>query len=371
MKNERLIVALLVAVSSVLMTDVSFAVPPRIGNSSTQSTGGIDTKIGVKSNQGLVIKSQNVKLAEQLAPAVKNGVSLPRDLGSADPELNEGIRSYQNGQGRESPMTKQEVEADPDCNELPYGKSYLHDFNDRVAELCNLTPDNRAICYALAWLEHKGYIPQGTVLNVDGQHNAKFVCTNGEEYVFDKNGNLIASGINEGTFNISDPLKDPLGHAFNDVLAAVLALPQKSSMTKDEFYDFLEKYIAKNKITIKIPDFSKLIDFLKETVGCLSRINAMSHKPSKDDRAGYNKLMSRCWDELIAIGDEIERMNLSEEEKSRFKDKLDERYRESVMPYIDKIDTLKKQIEAKGYGRFKDIGPKYERFRLNAPQAVR
>lgn len=125
---------------------------------------------------------------------------------------------------------------------------------------------------------------------------------------------------------------------------------------------------------VKIPDFSKLIDLLKEVVGCLSRINAMSHKPSKDDRVGYNKLMSRCLDELIAIGYEIERMNLSEEEKSRFKDKLDERFRESVMPYIDKINTLQKQIEAKGYGRFDGIDPKYERFRLgtpNATQAVR
>ena len=199
---------------------------------------------------GLVIKPQSVMLAEQLLAPIKNGVSLPRDLGSADPELNEAIRSYQNGQGSESPMTKQKVEADSDCHELPYSKSLLHDFNDRVAEVCNLTPDMRATCYLLAGLEHLGYLPNGTVLNVDGQHNVKFVCTNGEEYVFDKDGKLIASGINEGTFNRSDSQKDIIGHIFNDMFAAVRALPRKSSMTKDEFYDFLKEYIAKNTITI-------------------------------------------------------------------------------------------------------------------------
>ena len=149
---------------------------------SSNSGGAYLTSSGAdrSANNGLVIKPDNVVLAEQLLLPAENGVCLPRDLKSTDPELNEAIRSFQNGQGAVNSMTKQKVEADPDCNELPYSKSLLHDFNDQVAEVCNLTPDMRATCYLLAGLEHLGYFPKGTVLNVDGQHNVKFVCTNGE-----------------------------------------------------------------------------------------------------------------------------------------------------------------------------------------------
>lgn len=222
-----------------------------LGLPSARAAGAYEPK-GTESGQGLVIKPKSVRMAEQLLPAVKNGVCLPRDLVSTDPVLNEAMRSYKNGQGDQIPTVKKEVEDNPDCHELPYGKAILHDFNDQVAEACNLTPDMRAACYILAGFEHLGAIPSGTVLNVDGHHNVKFVCSNGEEFVFDKDGNFIANGINEGTFNLADPEKKPVKHIFDDMLAAVMALPQKSSMSKDEFYSFLEKYVGEHKITIPL-----------------------------------------------------------------------------------------------------------------------
>lgn len=326
------------------------------------------------SKQGLVIKPENVMMAEQLLPAVKNGVCLPRDLVSTDPELNEAIRSYKNGQGDKIPTARKEVENNQDCHELPHEKAILHDFNDQFAEACNLTPDMRAMCYVLAGFEYLGAIPNGTVLNVDGQHNVKFVCANGEEYVFDKDGNFISNGINEGTFNLANPEEEPIKHIFDDILAAVRALPQKSAMSKDEFYSFLEEYIEEHKITIpqrnnkqeekvrhdeknvcvadKIPDLTNLINLMNQSIEHLRKINAMSQKPSEHDRVAYNELVGRIGKEIEKFGKTFDeyskRMNLTLTQKEQ----LSKKFEETIEPYLETMMTLMQQIEAKGYWHF-------------------
>lgn len=347
---------------------------------------------GSEANNGLVIKPRNVMMAEQLAPAVKNGVCLSRDLVSSDPELNEAMRSYKNGQGNESQMTLQNVETNPDCHKLPYDKTLLHDFNNQFAEACNLTPDMRAACYLLAGLEHLGAIPKGTILNVDGEHNVKFVCANGEEHVFDRSGKLISNGINEGTFNLADPENEPVKHIFADMLAAVQALPQKSSMAKDEFYSFLKEYIDNKKITIggqkvrledqvcsgglplsgtvKIPDLSNLISMLKQMIAYLRRINAMGQKPSDEESVGYNRLLSFAQEEFKKISEAIEvtsmqitQMNIPKQEQRRIAEELGKQMAERIKPYCDTIESLQRQIEAKGYGHFGHVSFNPKSFR--------
>lgn len=114
---------------------------------------------------------------------------------------------------------------------------------------------------------------------------------------------------------------------------------------------------------IKIPDLSKLVDLVKQTVEQLRKINAMSQKPSAADYAGYNGLSARAMAEVKAIEDEIGRMNLTEDEKNKLGEELGKQMREKVMPYCDTIASLKRQIEAKGYGRFHEsnfnFDPKY------------
>lgn len=114
---------------------------------------------------------------------------------------------------------------------------------------------------------------------------------------------------------------------------------------------------------VKIPDLSKLIDLVKQTVEQLRKINAMSQKPSAADYAGYNGLGAKAMAEIKAIEGEIGRMNLTENEKIKLGEELGKQMREKVMPYCNTIASLKRQIEAKGYGRFEDsnfnFDPKY------------
>lgn len=183
---------------------------------------------------------------EQIRESVKNGVCLERDVvANAPPEVREHVRGYQNGGGN-LPASSEEALNNESCQPLDYGKSFLHDFNEKVADICNQSPETRSICYAAAFVEYIGGLPKGTVLNVDGEHNLKIVCSNGEEYVFDKDGKIIPRGINEGTFNISDP-EDWVGHVQNDIIAAILKLPDKSSLTQEECVKSLEEYIARER----------------------------------------------------------------------------------------------------------------------------
>ena len=38
------------------------------------------------------------------------------------------------------------------------------------------------------------------------------------EAVFDQNGNLVTDPVNEGSYNMSDPVSDPFGHFIDDVI---------------------------------------------------------------------------------------------------------------------------------------------------------
>ena len=177
----------------------------------------------------------NANKAQQLVDQLNavDGVDYKRDVvKDAPPEVREAIRGYQNGQGS-LPATSEEALSDSACRELDYSKSYLHDFNEKVAGICNSSPEMRFVCYVAAFLEFIGELPNGTVLNVDGAHNLKVVCDGGREYVFDKDGKVIPDGINEGTFNINDP-EEWFAHFKNDMIAAIQKLPGKSSLTKEE-----------------------------------------------------------------------------------------------------------------------------------------
>lgn len=186
----------------------------------------------------------------QTKEALDNGVCFDKAaVAREDPVVRETIRGYLNGQGS-LPKTPSDALKDETCSPLDYSKSFLHDFNDKVSQICNVAPEARAICYSLAVLEFLGALPQGTVLNAEGEHNIKIVCTGGEEYVFDKDGRIVDRGINEGTFNLSPP-EDLVGHTFNDIIAAIQNLPEKSSLTKEEAIKALEEYIRKHNAIIE------------------------------------------------------------------------------------------------------------------------
>jgi hypothetical protein len=54
---------------------------------------------------------------------------------------------------------------------------------------------------------------------IDPKNNNKYVSTDGhQEGVYDQNGNLVTDPVNMGTYNISDPNTNTIGHFFNDVL---------------------------------------------------------------------------------------------------------------------------------------------------------
>lgn len=103
---------------------------------------------------------------------------------------------------------------------------------------------------------------------------------------------------------------------------------------------------------VKIPDLSKLIDLVKQIMEQLRKINAMSHKPSEEDYADYNKLANMAQAEFKAIENEIAQMNLTENEKVELGKELNKQINEKLQPYVEPLASLTKQIEAKGYGHF-------------------
>lgn len=113
----------------------------------------------------------------------------------------------------------------------------------------------------------------------------------------------------------------------------------------------------------KMPDLTKLINLFKQAVEYLRRMNAMSNKPGEEYYVGYNKLGAKARAEMKVIEDEIAQMNLTEAEKVELGNELGKQVREKVMPYCDTLESLKRQLEAKGYGRFEDsnfnFNPKY------------
>lgn len=114
---------------------------------------------------------------------------------------------------------------------------------------------------------------------------------------------------------------------------------------------------ADKEIGVKIPDLSKLIDAMRRMAECLRKINAMSSKPSEEDYAEYNKLMDKFAEEAEKVEkvleDEIGKMK-TEDEQVKFSKQLgdlfDRQYGGSKL--CNEILSLKKQIQAKGYGRF-------------------
>ena len=226
----KMITGLLAIVAGALVFDSAFAVP-RYSASVPQVDSELNHMVQTKA-------------------ALDHGVCFDKAaVAREDPTVRETIRGYLNGQGS-PPESPNDALKDKTCGPLDYSKSYLHDFNDKVSQICNASPEARAICYLLAVSEFLGALPQGAVLNAEGEHNIKIVCTGGEEYVFDKDGRIVDRGINEGTFNLSPP-EDWAGHALNDIIAAIQNLPEKSSLTRDEAIKALEECIRKRHAIIE------------------------------------------------------------------------------------------------------------------------
>ena len=225
-----MITGLLAIVAGAIVLNTSFAVP-RYSASVPQVDSELNHMVQTKA-------------------ALDHGVCFDKAaVAREDPAVRETIRGYLNGQGS-PPESPNDALKDKTCGPLDYSKSYLHDFNDKVSQICNASPEARAICYLLAVSEFLGALPQGAVLNAEGEHNIKIVCTGGEEYVFDKDGRIVDRGINEGTFNLSPP-EDWAGHALNDIIAAIQNLPEKSSLTRDEAIKALEECIRKRHAIIE------------------------------------------------------------------------------------------------------------------------
>lgn len=248
------------SISAVFIVTVANAANPAAGLYDNQRQKDSSYKIEqqkpsyLKYSQGAddVIRSlDDAKLNQlkQMKESMSNGVCLDkRVLVREDSDIREVGRGYLNGQGQ-LPESPSEALKDESCKQLDYGKSFLHDFNDNVAQICNASPETRTICYLLAVAEFLGGLPQGTVLNVEGEHNIKIVCDGGEEYVFDKDGRIVESGIDEGTFNLSSP-EDWVGHAINDILAAVEKLPAKSSLSREDAIKILDECIRQRRAIV-------------------------------------------------------------------------------------------------------------------------
>lgn len=104
----------------------------------------------------------------------------------------------------------------------------------------------------------------------------------------------------------------------------------------------------------KIPDLSKLVDLLKQTMEQLRKINAKNSKPSDKDFKDHNMLVGEACNEVRKIGDEVRKMHLSEQERIRMGEELDRLWGEKIKQYCKTIEELRKQIEAKGYGHFEN-----------------
>ena len=62
------------------------------------------------------------------------------------------------------------------------------------------------------------YHEMWTDYSVNPQNNNKYVAEDGREVVFDENGDIVLDPVNRGTYNFEDPLSNPIGHFFEDVL---------------------------------------------------------------------------------------------------------------------------------------------------------
>ena len=104
----------------------------------------------------------------------------------------------------------------------------------------------------------------------------------------------------------------------------------------------------------KIPDLSKLVDLLKQTMEQLRKINAKNSKLGDKDFKDHNMLVGEACNEVRKIGDEVRKMHLSEQERIRMGEELDRLWGEKIKQYCKTIEELRKQIEAKGYGHFEN-----------------
>lgn len=315
-------------------------------------------------NAGAGLDDAKLNRLEQTKEAIGNGVCFDKKaVAGEDVAVRETVRGYLNGKGQ-LPESPDEALKDGTCRTLGYGKSYLHDFNDKVAGICNASPENRALCYLLAVAEFYGGLPPGTVLNVEGNHNIKIVCDGGEEYVFDKDGRIVDSGINEGTFNLSPP-ENWVGHALNDIIAAVQQLPVKSSLSKEEAVRLLDDCIRRRREAVakaesdtrdlfsgkkpagetlarggKSADtrniamgVSRLEELLKKKLAILEKIVSRGTKATEDEIDVNNALSKEFESELKRISEQIESLPLTDKEKSAL-----------FVREMEKLDALGKRL---------------------------
>ena len=171
------------------------------------------------------------------------------------------------------------------------------------------------------------------------------------------NGNRIYENNYEKQSRVKDASKladndlyDP--SRFKDIAQAAFELQDKGKI------DFSK--VDNDVGDVKIPDLSNLISILKQMIEYLRRINAMGQKPSDEELVGYNRLLSSAQEELkriiTAMEVKIEQMSTSKQEQRRIAEELGKQMAERIEPYCDTIESLQRQIEAKGYGHFGHVG---------------
>ena len=201
-----------------------------------------------------------------------------------------------------------------------------------------------------------GGLPRGTVLNVDGEHNLKIVCDNGREYVFDKDGKIIPDGINEGTFNISNP-ENWASHTLNDIIAAIKRLPNKSSMTKDECVKLLKDYQerevkAKEQAEALFTgidnfsvDISQLEALIKKMIEFSQRLLDAGEKATDRQISTYNSYAAEAGQELGRLLQPILALPISDAEKSKI---VAEKIERKLKTLVERHQTLQKQLVSRG-----------------------
>lgn len=109
-----------------------------------------------------------------------------------------------------------------------------------------------------------------------------------------------------------------------------------------------EASLGSTVLVSKMPDLTKLIDLMKQGVEELRKILAAGREPSGAECDAYNKLATKVKEASVAIGEELKRQNFTVAEQEQYGRLL----LEKIKPYCDQVESLQKQIEAKGYGRF-------------------
>ena len=106
-------------------------------------------------------------------------------------------------------------------------------------------------------------------------------------------------------------------------------------------------------MTSKMPDLTKLIDLMKQAIEELRKMLAIGRRISDEEWDAYNKLITKISGEHYALGKNVTSQNFTLAEHERFS----LLFIEKVKPYCEQIESLTRQIEAKGLGRFgKRIG---------------